>query len=251
MTLSTRTIELMVMAGLSGQSLLDVIRSVEADYTKKRSAAAERQARYRDKKRDSDVTESVTRYVTSSVTNDANVTPLARVEDNNNLPSLEGFSNLPLSPSKPKSSAKRTEAGEPEDFAAFMAIYPRRNGSIDRKSALKAWGPAKKRADVETIMAGAKRYASEMTAKGKVGTEFVKLARTWLNGDGWTEYQTVSQPLTSVPKMARIIEDSPAFVAWTKHMGKRPMVTEARVDGVIRRVAYVTTEFPPAQDTAA
>lgn len=189
--------------------------------------------------------------------NDGDLT-LSRVEDNNNLSSSKENLELTLSLSKPLpknpralGTNPRAIAQEPADFAAFMAVYPRRSGSVDRKQALKAWEPAKKRADVETIMDGARRYNSEMTAKGKIGSEFVKQARTWLNGDGWTEYQASSMPLTSVPKMAKVVEGSPAFEAWCRHNGKRPMVTEARVDGVICRVAYFPTEYPPTKQEAA
>jgi hypothetical protein len=232
-------------------ALTFLAEQLEAD-EHKRTVNLTRQKRYVQRKNDVSSTSNERQ-------NDDEMTPLACVEDKSSLSSPLEEDNLSLSLSKPLpknpralGTNPRAIAKEPQDFADFMAVYPRRGGSVDRKAALKAWEPAKKRGDLTAIMDGARRYNAEMTAKGKIGSEFVKQARTWLNADGWTEYQPVSAPLASVPKMARIIEDSPAFAAWTKHNGKRPMVTEARVDGVIRRVAYVPTEFPTTtQDSAA
>ncbi len=255
MTISLPNLQKLMSLGLTPEqvkAVVDVLAEELEPLESRRKTERERQSRYR--ARDCHVDNNVDSHVTECVT----VTPLACVEDKSSLSSPLEEDNLSLSLSKPLpknpralGTNPRAIAKEPQDFADFMAVYPRRGGSVDRKAALKAWEPAKKRGDLTAIMDGARRYNAEMTAKGKIGSEFVKQARTWLNADGWTEYQPVSAPLASVPKMARIIEDSPAFAAWTKHNGKRPMVTEARVDGVIRRVAYVTTEFPPSQDSAA
>lgn len=133
---------------------------------------------------------------------------IARNVDINSLPSETIKTNLPLSPSKP----------EPDGFDAFWACYPKRSGAADRKAAVKAFGPAVKRADLETILHGARAYNSEMTAKGKIGTEFVKQARTWLNADGWTEYQS-SSPLASVerPSGVYVKYGTDAGDAWERH----------------------------------
>ena len=106
----------------------------------------------------------------------------SRVEDNIlNLSLVETsrktHSPFPPCPSKP----------EPDGFSEFWATYPKRDGSADRKGALKAFGPAVKRASLETIINGAQHFSEAMRARGKVGTEYIPQARTWLNGDRWNE----------------------------------------------------------------
>lgn len=85
-------------------------------------------------------------------------------------------------PSKPNPS-------EPEGFDQFWTVYPKRDGNADRKGAAKAFGAALKRAPLKTILDGVGAYAAHCKAKGNVGTQYVKQARSWLNGDFWTEWQ--------------------------------------------------------------
>lgn len=130
--------------------------------------------------------------MTLSEQREANVdmTFLARVEDNT-LPSLtsgkEESKNLPLSPSKPLSS------DDPDGFEEFWNVYPKRLRNLDRKAAVKAFNAALKRTDLQTLVDGARAYAADCKADNKIGTEFVKQARSWLNGDCWTEWQPKPQ----------------------------------------------------------
>ena len=66
----------------------------------------------------------------------------------------------------------------PVDFEKFWQVYPRRQSKGD---ALKAWKQAKKQADVETIMAGAQRYADDPNRTD----QYTQLAGTWLRAHGW------------------------------------------------------------------
>lgn len=84
-----------------------------------------------------------------------------------------------------------------EDFSAFWDAYPKRDGSADRKGAEKAFRAALKRAHLETIIEGAKHFREAMTARGKVGTEYIPQARTWLNGDRWNERYDHTSPADS------------------------------------------------------
>lgn len=69
----------------------------------------------------------------------------------------------------------------PEDFQRLWEAYPRRSGSNDKRKALKAW-TARLRAGHSPgeILAGVERYARWCEATGKVGTEMVKQAATFL-----------------------------------------------------------------------
>jgi hypothetical protein len=199
-----------------------------------RNAAALRQKRYRERH--------------SNVTSDANVTPLACVEDKSSLTSFNQKEDKNLSPSLSKPLPAKTE---PDDFAAFMAVYPRRNGAVDRKAALKAFGPALKRADFQTILHGAKRYNADMTATGKIGTEFVKQARTWLNADGWQEYAHTATASGNTVSQVPVFVETPAWKDWTRHLGKSPPTTDIRIPGKqIQRGWYFPTEYPPQEQAA-
>jgi hypothetical protein len=79
---------------------------------------------------------------------------------------------------------------EYENFVRFKLSYPKRNGS-------NPWGPAEKKfealvksgIDPEKIIAGAKQFAYEEGVRGKVGTEFIPMAVTWLNQRRYNDYQ--------------------------------------------------------------
>lgn len=78
MTISANTLGLLMAAGLEGDELMAIVRSIEADTAPKaRSSNAERQARFRARQK----AESVTNNVTSNVTETSQVTPLAGVDD--------------------------------------------------------------------------------------------------------------------------------------------------------------------------
>lgn len=152
-------------------ALLFLAEQLEADEAI-RNAAAVRQQRYRERHSGVTVTQQ-------SRNDDGDVTPRARVEDKPlNLTTGDTSRKiLPLSPSKPL----------PDGFDEFWEIYPKRDGSTDRKGAAKAFAAALKRASLETIIEGLRHFVDAMTARGKVGTEFIPQARTWLNGDRWNE----------------------------------------------------------------
>lgn len=77
MTISANTLGLLMAAGLEGDELMAIVRSIEADTAPKaKSANAERQARFRARQK----AESVTNNVTSNVTETSQVTPLVCVD---------------------------------------------------------------------------------------------------------------------------------------------------------------------------
>ena len=221
--------ELMAL-NLSAEQLTGVMTIMArelAPLDKIRESAAQRQAR----KRDSTVMASRDNTVTDNVT----ITGLARGVDINNLTPNQGNNiNLPLSPSKPKPA--KPKADEPEGFAEFLAAYPRRDGGVDWKSAAKAFNAALRRTDFQTLMASVRSYAAEMQRKGKVGTEFVRQPRTWLNADPWKEQQETATPAPSVP-VKIVLEGTPE---WESLKSKNPRLTarDIRTDGGVVRGTY-------------
>lgn len=75
------------------------------------------------------------------------------------------------------STAARTD--DPEGFAEFWAIYPRREG---KRKAAQAFRAALKRADLQAILEGAKRYADVPREP-----QYVAMPTTWLNADRWDD----------------------------------------------------------------
>lgn len=74
-----------------------------------------------------------------------------------------------------------------QDFDRFWQAYPRRPQN-PRKPAEKLFAAAvKKGAKPDDLIAAAERYAAEMAAAGKLNTEFVCQAQTWLRQDRWKD----------------------------------------------------------------
>lgn len=84
-----------------------------------------------------------------------------------------------------------TTPGYPADFTRFWEIYPRRGG---KGAACTAFIKAKKRANVETIIAGAERLRDDPNLpEGKL----IPMPSTWLNQDRWEDDPLPSRADTS------------------------------------------------------
>lgn len=71
---------------------------------------------------------------------------------------------------------------DPEGFAEFWQAYPKRDGDNPRKTAVRAYGKAlRDGADPPALLRAARALAAEMQLRGKLGTELVPMAATWLN----------------------------------------------------------------------
>lgn len=86
----------------------------------------------------------------------------------------------------PHAKLPRSQSGSaeyPAQFEAFWRAYPR-NPADTKKSAYDAWRKAirSKGASVETLQAGAKRYAADVQARGHDRPAHVA---TWINRHGW------------------------------------------------------------------
>lgn len=136
-----------------------------ASAPKARSAGAIRQERYRRNKA-SQMTES---------------------DAGDNLPSPEGSSPTPPSPkplpSVPPSPPKG--GSSPAGFADFWTIYPNKVGKRDAE---KAFAKARQRADLETILAGLRRYAAKTDDRPWCNPA------TWLNQDRWDDAPAAAPP---------------------------------------------------------
>src|SRR5690242_20324885 len=75
------------------------------------------------------------------------------------------------------------------DFATFWLVYPKRQGSNPKALAQKKWETmVKAGADPYHIISSARKFADELRAMGKLNTEFVPYASTWLNQKRYLDY---------------------------------------------------------------
>ncbi|HCF9584983.1 TPA: YdaU family protein [Pseudomonas aeruginosa] len=80
-------------------------------------------------------------------------------------------------------------AGYSAEFETCWSKYPKRAGGNSKKAAHKAWAARiREGVTAEALDAAVQAYASEMIAKGKVGTEYVKQAATFFGpNEHWRE----------------------------------------------------------------
>lgn len=106
-------------------------------------------------------------------------------------PPLRGGTNMAA---ETASSAGRSEPIAPaprfraEDWEAFIAVYPPRNG--DRglaKGREKFMALIKSGVPPGDLLEGAQRYRAWADAEGSTGSQFVQQIPTWLNRKGWQE----------------------------------------------------------------
>lgn len=246
MTVSVFSLQKLMSLGLTTEQMagvIDVLAVELAPLETMRRKATDRQQRYR--QRDCNVTDDV-----------SSPTPLD-IDINN---TTQGNNNPTPTPSLPKNSRHhgtnpraigtnpRAVEREPDEFKAFWDAYPKRDGNADRKGAVKAFGAAAKRADGhEVLIRSAARYAAHCREKGKIGTEFVKQARSWLNGDLWREWVPQEPDREITDSRAYVQTGTDAMDAWDAYY-KRTKGKMAPRDQ--RGGWYFPTEYPPQEQAA-
>lgn len=88
-------------------------------------------------------------------------------------------------------------------FEEFWAIYPRHE---DKKTAQVAFIKALKKTDLETILAGVRRYLAD-----KTDLKYVAYPATWLNKERWNDESISSQPEVLIPTKIAPRFDSEEF----------------------------------------
>lgn len=181
--MKTESLKRLAVLGLTSEQMsvvLDVLAVELAPMERTRELAAQRQQRYVE--RNSNV------RLTSLAQRHDDVIQASRVLDITSTSKQEEREKGNLTVSQKAPSSKPLE---PPGFAEWFAIYPRRAGGADRKTAAKAYGAALKRTTPQNLLEGAAAYAAHCDAMGKTGTEFVLKARKWLNDHGWENtYET-------------------------------------------------------------
>ena len=94
------------------------------------------------------------------------------------------FTHWRPDPDPPSSKPKKQKY--PDDFEAFWAAYPKREGGNPKEPAFKKW-KARLKSDVEKeeMLAGARGYAFAMRGKD---AQYVAMAQTWIGQARWEQY---------------------------------------------------------------
>ncbi len=91
---------------------------------------------------------------------------------------------------------KPVDDSDPE-FERFWSTYPRKSS---KGTARRAWGKAISKIDVETIIAGAARYASDPNRED----QFTAHPATWLNGERWEDPMLPARESRSDRKVSEV-----------------------------------------------
>lgn len=93
-------------------------------------------------------------------------------------------------PPAPASQPGEKSTKYSDDFESFWREYPKRDRASSKPDAWKAWGARlKDGVDPQDLIRAAANYRADQMAKGKVGTEYVKLPSTFLGkGEHWKPY---------------------------------------------------------------
>lgn len=97
----------------------------------------------------------------------------------------------PADPALPITETAATPDVHDADFATFWDAYPQRAGGNPKPAALKAWKARRKDGHAaDRMIAGAVAYADYCLVTGKLQTEYVKQASTFINQLGFLEAWT-------------------------------------------------------------
>lgn len=103
-------------------------------------------------------------------------------------------------------------------FEEFWAAYPERAPKSNAKQAEKAWiARMKQGADPQEIITGARNYAEHCRRKDKIGTEFVKMAVTFLGpAEHWKQFQETVEGKPSPGRVNRTADEYNDLLDWEK-----------------------------------
>lgn len=146
-----------------------------------------------------------------------------------------------------RSIGKPTRPVTDEFQDRFWKAYPSRGDASNPKApALEKFAKAVKAgADPEAIIAAAQRYADIERKAGRLGTEKVAQAITWLNQRRWGDYEAAS-PSASPSNLTFIARDSPEWlqrVAAGHKQGLCQYYPEHECEGW-----YFPSRLPPTQE---
>jgi len=169
--------------------------------------SAARQRAYRDRRRlqsDADLSDAAEVVTVEDSNSDGEVTASDRHHNNEVTPA-----SVYVSVSDSRTSAEKIT----DEFEIWYDAYPRHVG---RGAAHKAYRTARKKADAETLLAGAKAAANKFAGTDQ---QFIPYPATWLNGEHWLNEDL--QPPKPLPEISNgqvyVLYGTDAGDAWEAH----------------------------------
>lgn len=128
----------------------------------------------------------------------------AKSDEPNRVPNREPFTQKPETRNQNRdANASQSKEIEREFDEEFWPAYPRKAG---KGQALKAYRTARKRAGLDAIISGVRRYAAERVGQDQ---QYTRHAATWLNGVGWEDEPAPSaRPMGQAPPRQRTMNDA-------------------------------------------
>jgi hypothetical protein len=222
MSISADTLQLLMEAGLQGESLLNVVRSIEADTAKpSRSQGAERQKRYRENRKARECGSDVTRDVTRDASPDPSFLSLSPTPPNPNqsTPNPPPYSPPALKPTKP------TKAEVDAIWEITPALGRQRSSRSDLERSL---GAAMRRGhEPKAVLAGIRAaYASE-----SYSGDMAKGVHRLIEADRWASF---TEDPKAGPDWPAAVELWRASGRWPKSLGPPPDHPETQVPETLR-----------------
>ncbi len=111
-----------------------------------------------------------------------------------------------------------------ETFVRFKFAYPKRGGANPWRPAEKKFNALVKSGfDPEKIIAGARQFAVEEGIRGKVGTQFIPMAVTWLNQKRFEDYAKAEDAEPNLEKFwDDVLTSYKKFGIWSRWAGPEP-----------------------------
>lgn len=114
-----------------------------------------------------------------------------------------------------RSVARATRPCDNSKFEEFWKVYPRRDGPNPRKPAEQKFNAlAKTGVDPDIMIKAAKDLSIEESRRGKIGTQFIPQAMTWLNQQRWSDHAATA--FSADDGMIEIL-DQRQLEAWDAH----------------------------------
>lgn len=104
-----------------------------------------------------------------------------------------------LSADAPARASENTKPVTDPKFEEAWSLYPKREGSNSKQTALKAWNARiREGSDPDMLVSATKAYAAAMQKAGNVGTRYVRQASTFFGPDRhFDEFARATDPLTT------------------------------------------------------
>lgn len=125
-------------------------------------------------------------------------------------------------PETEQKQSRAEQTSERDRFDEFWKAYPRRDGANPRGPAEKKFNAlVKSGIDPDLMISAVRKLAADEGGKGRVGTQFIPMAQTWLNQQRWSDHAAVAfladDELPRAMTIEQALEQWARFGRWSIH----------------------------------